>query len=339
MLMVTPAVAQTHNPEHETFEEPKFNFLRFNEDWSGLKDVDPSKITPSEKIKYIKLSKDGNNWVSLGGHVRTRIESFQDFNFGTPENADDTFTLYRALFHADWHFGDNLRVFSEFKHADVSGRDLPGGARLIDRDRSEIQQLFVEYKFNIGDQSSLSLRVGRQEYGFGKSRLVSPLPWANSLRNWDGITGIFETQNLNVNFFYSSFNPVDQDSFNNNDSNNTLSGIYAKQKLNSNSGIEYYWLASERDDVSFNGTSGNEDRDTFGLRHWGKINPRLSYELEGAYQNGNVGSENVSAFMLAGDLTYAFAGESKSKLIFAIDYASGDDDAGGEVNTFNQLFP
>ena len=222
---VTTAQADT---AEQTYNTPKFNFLRFNEDWSSLKGDDQRNLPPSERIKHIALSNDGNNWVSLGGHLRARIENHQDFAFGAPANADDGFFLYRALLHADWHFGDNLRVFSEFKHADISGRDLPGGSRPIDEDKAEIQQLFVDYKFAIDTDTSLALRLGRQAYGFGRSRLISPLPWANALRHWDGITGILDTPQFNVNFFYSSFNPVDQNGFNNNDSDNKLAGFYVE---------------------------------------------------------------------------------------------------------------
>ncbi len=321
------------------YQTPKFNFLRFKEDWSSLKGVDRKDLQPSERIKYIELSKNGNNWVSFGGHLRSRFENHRNFAFGAPADADDSFILYRALFHADWHLGEQLRIFSEIKHADIGSRDLPGRARPIDEDELEVQQLFIDYTFDIDADSTLAFRVGRQEYGFGKSRLISPLPWANALRHWDGITGILNTPQFNVNFFYSSFNPVDQDGFNNSDSNNQLAGIYATQKLSANSGIEYYWLRTEREDVTFNGTSGDENRDTFGIRHWGIFSNRLDYEVEGAYQTGDVGTGSVSAFMFTGEVIYAVPGASNSKLSFAVDYASGDDEAAGEVNTFNQLFP
>lgn len=338
LVMSVVATAQADTGK-KVYQAPKFDFLRFNEDWSSLKGVAIEDLEPIHRIKHISLSEDGSNWVSLGGHLRARSESYQDFAFGAPADANDSFIVYRALFHADWHFGENLRIFSELKHADISGRDLPGGARPIDEDPAEIQQLFVDYQFTTGTDSSFTLRVGRQEYGFGKSRLISPLPWANALRHWDGVTGIFNTPKYNVNAFYSSFNPVDQDGFNNNDSDNTLAGIYIKQDLATGGGVEYYWLGTEREDIAFNGTLGDEERDTFGIRHWGEISDPLGYEFEVAYQTGNVGVEDVSAYMFASELAYAFPGANSSKLSLGFDFASGDEDAGGEVNTFNQLFP
>ena len=338
LLMSVLATAQADTGT-KTYQAPKFSFMRFNEDWSSLKGVDIADLEPTERIKHISLSADGNNWVSLGGHLRARSESYQDFAFGAAANADDSFIVYRALFHADWHFGEKLRIFSEFKHANVSSRDLPGGARAIDQDPAEIQQLFVDYQFTTGEDSSFTLRVGRQEYSFGKSRLISPLPWANALRHWDGVTGILNTPQFNVHGFYSSFNPVDQNGFNNTDSGNTLAGVYARQHLGAGGGVEYYWLATEREDIAFNGTLGDEERDTLGIRYWGKISALLGYEVEGAYQTGDVGVEDVSAFMLASELVYALPGTSNATLSLGFDFASGDEEAGGEVNTFNQLFP
>ena len=32
------------------------------------------------------------------------------------------------------------------------------------------------------------MRLGRQELGFGRQRLVSPLDWANARRTFDGLT-------------------------------------------------------------------------------------------------------------------------------------------------------
>lgn len=323
------------------YDVAKFNFLRYNEDWSILKDVDRDELADKHRFKYVPLSEDGDIWVSFGGHVQARYEDHNNFAFGDGPAFEDNFILYRFLFHADWHFGENVRVFSEFKHADSTIRTLPGGARNIDVDETELQQLFVDYKISLGaDNQSLTFRAGRQEYGFGKSRLVSPLPWANALRQWDGLTAIYKAPNLTVTGFASRFVPVDQQGFNNGNGDSLFFGAYATQVLSPASGFDYYWLGIDREDRSFNGTFGDESRQTFGARHWGKINNIINYDLEAAYQTGEVGSENISAFMFSSEVSHVWT-DSPLKPRFAIgfDYASGDDEAGGSVNTFNQLFP
>ncbi len=327
--------------DESSYSVPKTQFLRFEEDWSSLKQIPREQLKPEHKHKFVALSEDKNIWVSFGGHLRLRVENWNSFAFGAPINDQDTFLLGRGLFHADWHFGDNFRVFSEFKHADITSRNLPGGKRLIDVDRYELQQLFADYKIPISDTSNLTLRAGRQEYAFGKQRLISPLPWANALRHWDGLTAIFENPSFRIHGFYSKFVPVDRSNFNNGDANNILFGINATQKLSANSGFDYYWYGIDRANRSFNGTQGNEDRHTFGFRHWGKyLENKFDYEIEAAWQTGEVGNNDISAGMFTGLVGYRPTGWfGKPRLSFGFDYASGDNQVGGNVGTFNQLFP
>jgi len=323
------------------YKRPASKFLRYNEDWSSLKNVDKKDLLPQDKIKYVELNKSGSIWASFGGHARARYENHDDFAFAAPSINDDEFILYRAKVHADFHFGDSFRVFAEFKHAESTPRDLPGGNRNIDRDTGEIQQFFVDYKIALsGEDQSLAFRYGRQEYGFGRSRLVSPLPWANALRQWDGFNVNYKTSNIDVTAFYSQFVPVNQTKTNRADADHLFHGVYITQKLSSSKGFDYYWLGIDRENRTFNGTTGDESRDTFGVRHWGKISDTLSYEGEAAFQTGSVGNADISAFMLAAEVTYKPAEVKMSpKVTFGYDYASGDNKAGGDVNTFNQLFP
>ncbi len=336
-LTLAPAMAD----DSGSYAVPKTKFLRFEEDWSSLKGIPRDQLKPEHKHKFIALSDTGNIWVSFGGHTQFRVENWNNFDFGAPLNDQDTFLIGRGLFHADWHFGDNLRIFSEFKHADITDRDLPGGERSIDVDKYELQQLFVDYKIPLNNQSSLTLRAGRQEYAFGKQRLISPLPWANALRHWDGLTAIFENADFRIHGFYSKFVPVQRSSFNNADADNLLFGINATQKLSANSGIDYYWYGIDRANRSFNGTQGDENRHTLGVRHWGKyLGNQLDYEVEAAWQTGEVGNDDISAGMFTGVLGYQPLGWSgKPRFSLGFDYASGDDEAGGSVGTFNQLFP
>ena len=101
-------------------------------------------------------------------------------------------------------------------------------------------------------------------------------------------------------------------------------------------------LGLNRDDsITFNGTMGQEDRYTLGGRVWGNIaDTGLDFDLEGAYQFGELGSADISAFMIATEVGYRFENWSGTpRLHVGAGYASGDDTAGGDVETFNHLFP
>ena len=48
----------------------------------------------------------------------------------------------------------------------------------------------LDFELDLGD-STLRLRPGRQMLSFGAQRLISPLPWANVWRSWEGLTALW----------------------------------------------------------------------------------------------------------------------------------------------------
>jgi len=107
LVIATPAIsaAQAADPR------PKYAGLRFEEDWSFLRDYSGPKDT-FDAIKYLPLTDDGNIWLSLGGQVRERVEIWRHFNFDqTPGAAsNDAYLLSRMLFHADLHVSPYFRT-------------------------------------------------------------------------------------------------------------------------------------------------------------------------------------------------------------------------------------
>lgn len=330
--------------QETTVERPTYKPLRFLEDWSVLANGGPATDDFWDAIKYIPLSDDEMVWLSLGGSMRLRAENWSDFAFGAPsvEN-DDTFLLWRLLLHADLHIGENVRVFVEGKSALSTDRDLPGGRRTLDVDSLDLEQAFVDLKLPLTSDTSLTLRPGRQQLLFGKQRLISPLPWANTQRRWDGVSAILKSGGWNVHGFWTQFVPVQRYDFNDADAQTQLFGVYATRAgVDGGPGFDLYALGYDRDDtVTINGTTGTEERYTIGGRLFGAFGESgFDYDAEGAYQFGEVGDGDVSAYMLGGELGYRPSGwAGKPRISFGVDYGSGDDDAGGDVETFNQLFP
>ncbi|MFQ5445219.1 MAG: alginate export family protein [Nitrospinales bacterium] len=322
-------------------DRPKWKFLRFEEDWSGMKEIPKTQRTaPFDSLKYIPLTDDGKLWLSFGGRMRFRVESWSDFAFADPN--DDTFFLSRYFLHSDLHLGDNLRVFVEGKSAHSTTRDLPGGERTMDVDQLELQQAFVDIRIPFGDKATFTIRPGRRELLKGKQRLVSPLPWGNTLRHWDGVSGILDIDGWNVEGFWTQFVPVQKRDFNEPDPDNLFFGIYGTGNIaNGQIDMDLYWLGIDRKNRTFNGTAGDEERHTLGVRLEGKVpNTYFDYELEGAYQFGTMGSGNISAYMVATQVGYKRADwRGQPRFFLGFDYASGDDASGGDVETFNQLVP
>lgn len=339
------SVAATMSAAQEAaVERPAYKPLRFLEDWSVLKNGLPDQSDPWDGIKYIPLSADESIWLSLGGSMRLRGEHWSDFAFGAPavEN-DDTFLLWRLLLHADLHIGENVRLFVEGKSALSTDRDLPGGRRTLDVDSLDLEQAFLDLKLPLSEGTSLTLRPGRQQLLFGKQRLISPLPWANTQRRWDGVSAILTSSGWNVHGFWTQFVPVQKYDFNDADAQSQLFGIYATRAgTNGGPGFDLYALGYDRDDaITFNGTTGREERYTLGGRLFGAFGQSgFDYDAEAAYQFGEVGDGDVTAFMFGGELGYRPSGwAGKPRFHLGFDYGSGDDDAGGDVETFNQLYP
>lgn len=340
---VALAEAQTNQDEPAAVSYPKFQTLRYEEDWSGFDPENGSDYW--DDIKHIKLNDDGSSWVGVGGMLRLRSETWESFGFATGLGGDDSFVLARAELYSDWHFGDNFRVFIEGESAFASDRDLPGGRRTLDVDQLDLHNAFFDIVFPFGENDDkVTLRVGRQGLGFGKQRLVSTLPWANSGRSWDGARAIVETNGWRIDGFYTRFAPTKKYDFNDWNAGPDFWGIYATGKFggDKNIGVDLYYLGVETDAAkTYNGTTGIEERHTVGARLFGKFGDSgFGYDAEAAYQFGDVGAADVNAYMFAAQVYYAFDSEWSPKVYVGLDYASGDETAGdGDVETFNQLFP
>jgi Alginate export len=322
---------------------PAYQFLPQNEDWSRLRDAAPGAPRDFwDPIKYVPLG--DRVWASFGASLRGRLEHWSDFNFGaaTPED-DDTFALSRLLIHGDLQLGERARVFVQMKSSLATHRDLPGGVRTLDVDSVALQQGFADVRLASRGGRSLTARLGRQSYLYGRQRLVSPLPWANTLRAWDGATARLALPGWNVDGFWSLFAPVRQYEFNRPDPDEQFYGVYATgRRIASLAALELYALGRSRNPgPGWNGTRGYENRLTLGTRIATPLGfDWLALETEGAYQLGRIGGASVRAYMFTAELTATAAGWwSAPRFELTFDYASGDHRPGGDVQTFDQLYP
>lgn len=307
-LLITSNVVATTTPE-------KWSFLRQNENWENYSNND---------LKHINLNDEGNYWVSFGGHVRYRGEFWN--NLGFNDANDDSFHLGRATFHADFHLGSKFRVFTELKTANSTDRDLPGGRRTLDVDTFALQQAFVDY--SIGKSR---IRLGRQALSFGKQRLVSPLPWGNTLRTWEGARYDYLGDVWQTTAFATRFVPVQQYDRNRSDKNQKFSGLYTKGKISNWNTDFYVYSLSDRTDQE--------------IYTWGTNLTRKSeswdFNLEVALQTGTDSqNRDISSSMLGSELGFKIDNDILKRVSFGLDYGSGDDDLTDNDNkTFNQLFP
>jgi len=327
---------------------PAYTPVRWNENYSYLKDS-ANRSDPFDALKYISLGPD--DWyLSLGGQVRYRYEYFSNENFGAVEN-DWGYALQRYLLHLDAHFGPNIRVFVQGKSSLVDdGREPTPSATSIeprptDADEADLQQLFIDVKLPSGEDAA-TIRVGRQDLIYGAQRLIGPLDWTNVRRTFEGGKVSYQVgKKHTIDAFLVRPVIVEKEECNSGDGDTTFGGIYAtfgvpERCLPGSARFEAFalglWKQAQVDD----GADLDTDTYTIGGRLSAAPKP-FDYDIELAYQFGNSGSGDISAYSIATEAGYTFADVACTPRPFiGFDYASGDDDPNdSDTETFNQLFP
>lgn len=328
------------------FTYPEYQILRYNEDWSVLRCATPEEFCSDywNRFKYIPLGKD--SWLTFGGQMRDRVEYWNNFDF-LPGNTD-TFNLWRTFLHMDAHLTRYFRIFVEGISALSTPRDLVGGIRPSDEDKLGLQQAFIDLNLFPTSEITATTRVGRQEYLFGKQRLVSPAWWLNTMRTWQGVSEILKSKQWQVTLFGSELVPVVHHRLNSN-SEFRFNGIYSTYKLSQRAidNIDLYWLyinnplsAFASEDPTATSVTHRDRRHTVGARMDGYIPLTcIDYDIEYAHQFGNWGGKRINAFMVASLLGYNIPLAHKPRVTLGFDYASGGNPLGSAMNTFNLLFP
>jgi hypothetical protein len=317
---------------------------RFNEDWSSLRGVDLGATDDVwDRLKFIPLSPDQNVWLTIGGQVRERGEYFRHFLFGASEPEDsDGYLLSRFRLSADLHVSQYFRMFAEGRSAFALDRDLAGGRTTAYVDELDLMNGFADIMIPVGQKANVTLRGGRQELIFGSQRLVGPGDFTQVPRAFEGGAAIAQIADWTITPFWAQSVVVDQYRFNKSTSDLQLFGVFGTGPLHVlPANLDLYWLDAANRTATFNGTVGRERRHTLGGRVWGKVAATgLDFEVEGAAQFGTVGRGEIAASMFTTVLGYTLPIQQLSPRVYLeLDYASGDDSRGGDVGTFNPLYP
>ena len=339
---LTPAASPVPLPspvETRKNAAPPLKNLRYDENFSFLRDA--SKRTDwLDKLKYISLTHSENWYLTLGGEVRLRYETYRNNGFGAGVQDANGYLLERYMLHADFHFGKRFRVFGQVKSGLIEDRN--GGARPTDLDKFDFNQLFADIKLFENKRVSASVRVGRQEIELGSSRFVSVREGANVRQSFDGVQ-LF----VNVGkwqFSPTVFKPVTtrrgvfDDQTN---SQQTFYGGYAARSMPKKFKGIFVIFANELDSkrLRYEQGIGRESRQTLGARIAGKTGS-FDFNYEAAAQFGKFADADIRAWAIITDSGYSFP-KVRFKPRFAVrfDATSGDKNSrDAKLQTFNPLF-
>ena len=318
---------------------PTYKYLRYDEDYSYLKNPD-CRTDPLDVVKFIALNQKGDKFVSLGGELRENVEYFHNPTWGQDPQGS-AYLLQRYMAHIDLHLGGRVRIFGQLKSGLEDGRT--GGPRVIDEDKLDLHQAFVDLLLISAARHSVKLRAGRQELALGARRLVSAREGPNVRQSFDGVRFMLSTNIWNIDIlatrpvqtkvgFFDDLPAPGQ----------SLWGIYATRPLHSLAGgnVDFYYLGLDRTRARFEQGIASEIRHSFGTRLWGQRNA-WDYDVEPILQAGSFGSGNIRAWAMESETGYTIRSWHWSpRFAIRADAASGDrDPTNPDLQTFNPLFP
>lgn len=294
-----------------------------------------------DPVKRIHL---GSDWLlSFGGSFWYRYMHETDSRLNAAGINND-YHLLRTRLHADLWYQDQFRLFAEMLDARALGLDLP--ALAIDKNHTDMLNLFADVKLGQFMDGPAYLRVGRQELLYGSQRLISTLDWANTRRTFQGVKTFWQTPAFNLDAFWVRPMVTELNQFDNWDKDRNFVGLWGTYKAIPGQVLDLYYLSliDNRNVSPANITQGNVLQGdsvlhTIGAR-WVGDYERILYELEGMYQFGKRSHLDISAFSIASGVGYQLPLPMNPQFWLRYDFASGDKNhRDGRSNTFNQLFP
>lgn len=315
-----------------------FKSLRYDENYSYL--ANDTTTNWYHQLKFNPVSRDKQTYFSFGGEVRYQYFYYKNPDWGSSPADNDGFVLTRYLGHVDFHAGKHFRTFVQLQSSLANG--LVESPSPVDNNPLDLHQAFVDVSFPINKDNSFIFRLGRQELSYGSQRLVAVREAPNNRQSFDGAKVMFGSKNFKLDAFYSHYVQARPNIFDDAFTSNTqFWGAYAVvNKVPVLQNIDLYYLGITKKTASFDDGTGREARHSIGTRIW-KNSATWQYDMEGLYQFGKLGNNNIAAWTASANVSYTFDKLALKPLVgLKTEAISGDRDYNdGKLNTFNPLFP
>ncbi|MES2821422.1 MAG: alginate export family protein [Pseudomonadota bacterium] len=304
---------------------------RWAEDWSGMRAAGEAR-----PFKAIPLG--GEASLTLGAEARLRYDAFDNGQLSRGNH--DRQGLLRAVLGADVRLTSNVRLYGEVGSGQVDGRRDSAGANF--QNDASLQQLFVDARGYAGE-TLVGAMLGRQEFAEGPRQLISLSDGPNLHRSWNGVRLYAHGQRARVGAYQLRATALAPGAFDERvNAGERLGGLNASLILSSGAGpnayLEPFWIHSEKPGFRSGGHLGLDERDTLGVRLWGRRGA-LKFDWTLAQQSGHWGNRDIQAWGLFSLYSLALSSQGwKPRLTAHIDLASGGAYGRGTHNGFNPLY-
>ncbi len=323
-------------------EPPSISSLRYNEDYSYLRNPAERSGAWWAAYKFVPLDASGSVYLTLGNESRVRFESYRNNEFGSGPKPSESYGLLRDMPYADLHIGPNVRAFGQLVAAYAARSSLTKGP--VDETRVDLLQGFMDLRLPLGTVDTLTLRGGRQVMAYGSERLISARYGPNVLRSFDSGLARWQFSDWRVDAFWAC--PVENNlrSFDDHpDRTQTVWSLYATwdlPPLGRDSGLDLFYVGYSNEVAAFNQGEGRELRHTLGSRLFG-TSRSWKWDVEGHLQFGRFAGGDIRAWSIATDVRYTFVDLPLTPYIeMRANLISGDSTPkDGTLGTFNALFP
>jgi hypothetical protein len=278
--------------------------------------------------------KNAADKLTIGGEVRARGESRQNFDLNETRDDENSFIFLRSRFNVKFDATDNISAFIQFQDARTFGDEA---STLSDDASADVRQAYFDARQIFG--SPVAVRVGRQELSYGSERLVGAVGWSNVGRSFDAVKFTMPIDKVTLDLFGSTIVET-----NANDNDLHFYGLVGTYKDTPVTFMPYVFVkrdgrgnfTAERSAVD----TGNMINYTAGAYLTWKIAPSLTLDAEGAYQGGEWSSDEIDAWAGHVGLAWRITPSHDLTLYGEGNWASGDDNAtDGTREAFDNLYP
>jgi hypothetical protein len=328
----TPADPYPINAAGWGGEEPHGLYSsRWVEDWTGVRTAGKAPRLKAQPISGASLTLSAESRLRWAAVHHAQLTPGNDYTQGS----------LRGIVGGDLRFNPRLRAFAELGTGHIFGRRA--AASTNNQNSVSLQQAFVEARGNL-DSTLVGVMLGRQEFADGPRQIISLGNGPNLHRTWNGVRFFAHARRFRVGAYALRLTRTDHGAFDETiNDGERLEGLNGSLRLAAGTGtaayLDPFWYHYERPDFRLGGRTGPDDRDTLGVRMWGRRGDgRFDWTV--AHQSGQNLGRRIDAWgaFLVQSVTLPEARWSP-RLGLRIDVASGGGTFGpGTTRAFHQLY-